>query len=126
MLLLFQSLHHRQLLYLVIFPSSSNPLHSNSYVNEKSQNTERKNVCVVVYKLQKHGNDINNIWDLYKYLGCNANITNADQIDQRLPFSKKPCVLEVQLQSTSDKTTLLRFFKFLKHDPSTASMLITP
>ena len=69
--------------------------------------------------------DIFNVRELCDYLDCDIRVISAIRIGKSIKLSKKPRLLKVELQSTSDKNLLKNVSKFLREDPSTAA-IFTP
>ena len=87
--------------------------------------TDWEKTLVVIRNLSEHSNDVNDVRDLYEYLGCKVAVAKAVRIKSYVS-PKKPRLLRVELASASDKNSLLASSKFLKDDSSTANIYIAP
>ena len=67
--------------------------------------------------MREYGCDLSNIQELGRYLECKALVINALRIGHFDKSANKPCLHKVQLQSTTDKSLLLRAAKFLSDAP---------
>ena len=76
--------------------------------------------------MHEHGRDICNVRELCDYMEYEVRVISAIRIGKSNKLSKKPRLLKVELQSTDDKNLLMRASKFLKDDPSSAAIFITP
>ena len=85
---------------------------------------ERSKTSVAIHNLDNHGNDTNDVRELFDYLECNICVIKVTRIG-RVDTSRKPRVLKVELASSFDRNILLRAAKYLKDDLSTKYVYIT-
>ena len=88
--------------------------------------TQRDGASVAIHNLKEFGSDVNDVRELLDFIGCNAKIIRIVRIGQQVKASKKCRLLKVELQSTSDKDMMLQLAKYLREDPTTRDIFITP
>ena len=76
--------------------------------------------------MREYSCDLTNVQELCHYLECKALVISALRIGCFDKSANKLRLLKVQLQSTTDKSLLLRAAKFLRDDPSTLFIYMIP
>ncbi len=84
---------------------------------------ERNRASVAIHNLREYGNDARDVHDLFDYLECDIRLVATTRIGR---VGSKPRLLKVELNTISDRDLLLRAAKFLREDPTTKSIFITP
>ena len=91
----------------------------------KHKAVERNKASEAKHNLDNHGNDANDVQELFNYLECNICMIKVTRIGRVDVLSRKPHVLKVELASSFDRDILFRAAKYLKDDPSTKYIYIT-
>ncbi len=84
---------------------------------------ERNSASVAIHNLREYGYDTRDVHDLFDYLECDIRLVATTRLGH---VGSKPRLLKVELNTISDRDLLLRAAKFLREDPATKSIFITP